>query len=374
MNKIKILMYTTVFSSGGAEKTVLDISNNLDEDKYIIYLVVGRKNLSSYYQFLKKSDNIHYINYGLGDEEDFKISGLLAKSIDEIKPDICFAPGIFTNFILMEAIDKSDYKPKVVLRESGYVSGRNLSIEQKEMIKNYYNKADKIIAITSGIKKDLIRNYDVNRRLFEIIYNPLDIDDIEHKSNIKLEDDIFNNIIGKKIVSVGRLAPVKDHKTLIKAFSLVLQKNNEFNLVILGCGELENELNDLIVELNLQNKVFLLGFKDNPYNYMKKCDLYVMSSINEGFPHTLVEAMHLKIPVISTNCKTGPKDILKNNRYGYLVPVSDYEAMAKKIDKLINSEKRLNKKVNSAYKRTLEYKADKIIKKYDDIFSEIAKK
>lgn len=371
MKKIKLLMYTTIFSSGGAEKTVLDIANNLDNNKYIIYLVIGRKNFSSYYQFLKKSENIHYINFGLGDNEDYKIPDLLSKTIDEKKPDICFSPGIFTNFILMDALSKAHHNPKVVLRESGYTSARNLLTEMENKITEQYNKADKVIAITKGIKNDLIKNYKVSRDKFELIHNPLDIADIEQKSLKNESDTTFDNIKGIKMVSVGRLVPVKGHKLLLKAFKIVSEQIENVNLIILGRGELETELKQLVSELELDNKVYFLGFKDNPYYYMKKCDLYVMSSRNEGFPHTLVEAMHLKVPVISTNCKTEPKDILGNNRYGYLVNVGDVNDMANKIIKLLKSKRKLKRKVNRAYKRTFKYESSKIINEYDKVFKDL---
>lgn len=373
MAKIKLLMYSTIFSSGGAEKTVLDIVNNLDLNKYIIYLVIGRKNNSSYSKFLKNDENIKYINFGLGDDEDYKIADLLAEFINKNMPDICFAPGIFTNLILMDAIDRANYKPKVVLRESAHVTTRELPLEICEDLTNKYNKADIIIPISKGIRQDLVINFHIPLKKCVVINNPFEISKIENMANIEMEDKYFNNIKGRKIISLARFTDTKDHITLLKAFKKVCEKEDNINLVLLGSGLLEENVKHLARELKIDKKVHFLGFKDNPFYYLKKSDLFVLSSKLEGFPHTIVEAMILKVPVISTNCKTGPRDILGNNRYGHLVNVGDVDGLANVITKLLASEKKLNKKVDKAYRRAYKYEISKIIVKYDKIFTELLK-
>lgn len=374
MKKIKILMYTTVFCGGGAERTMLDIINNINLKKFEIILVVGRKNGIGYLKFLKQSKSIKYINLQSDDDKDFEIPDLLSKTIEKEKPDICFAPGIFTNFILMDAIEKISYDGKIVIRESNYVSLRNLSQEAKAKITKQYNQCDKIIAITSGIKRDLIKNYKVNQNKFVLINNPIEIEFIKKYSSKKEENNQFNQIENKKIITIGRLETQKNQIMLLKAFKKVKEKYPKVDLVILGQGSLKEELNQQVRDLKLEESVHFLGFSDNPYYYLKNSDIFVLSSRYEGFPHVLLEAMSLKVPIISTNCPTGPKDILKNGKYGYLVKVDDVKQLSKKILKLLSDDKKYKKKVEKAYKEVNKYLPSVITGKYEKLFESIIEK
>ena len=367
-----ILFYSTIFSSGGAERFLLDLINSIDLNRFKVYLVIGRKNGVSYKEFLKKDKNIRYINLGFKDDEDHLIYKKLAKKIDEMKPDICFSIGIFTNFILLDSVNEIDYKGKIVLRESNYISLRkNLS---NELCKKFldYNKSDKIVSLTKGMKKDMLK-YGVNKSKIIMINNIVDINHILKESNKENNNKTFNKISSRKIISIGRLEDQKNHKLLIDAFKIVSENINDVELVILGKGSLEKQLKKYTSEIGLDNKVHFLGFQDNPYNFIKNCDLFVLSSLYEGLPHVLLETMVLKVPIISTNCKTGPKDIFKNNKYGYLVKNNDSNAMANKIIDLLNDDKKLNKKVEKAYNRVLEYSADVVVKKYENLFEKITK-
>lgn len=139
----------------------------------------------------------------------------------------------------------------------------------------------------------------------------------------------------------------------------------------MGEGEDRGRLEYLIKELKLENNVSLLGFVENPYAYMQRSDVFVLSSRWEGFGNVLVEAMACGCPVVSTNCPSGPAEILENGEYGILVPVEDVEKMAKSIIKILTNKELREELSNKALKRSKEFHVEKAVEKYLQIFSEV---
>lgn len=142
-----------------------------------------------------------------------------------------------------------------------------------------------------------------------VLYNPYDIDEIISLSNENIEFTKDENVLFK-ICTMGRLTHQKGFWNLIKSFYLFNQIHNNSKLFIVGKGEDCNKIESLIDKLNLKDKVILLGQMDNPFKVISKCDAYVLSSLFEGFPNALVEAMACGLPVIASNCQSGPKEIL----------------------------------------------------------------
>nr|WP_241878977.1 glycosyltransferase [Psychrobacter sp. PraFG1]UNK05619.1 glycosyltransferase [Psychrobacter sp. PraFG1] len=167
------------------------------------------------------------------------------------------------------------------------------------------------------------------------------------------------------VLAVGRLTHQKDFATLIHAFKKVL-KNKACNLIILGEGELRCELEKLIKDLNLQDNVQLPGFVNNPYAWMSKADLFVLSSIYEGFGNVLVEAMACGTPVVSTDCPSGPSEILENGRWGSLVPTNDPDSLAEAILKALNNTKFKSELVK---KRAEDFSVDNSLSGYIAVFA-----
>jgi glycosyltransferase involved in cell wall biosynthesis len=143
------------------------------------------------------------------------------------------------------------------------------------------------------------------------IYNPIDTDKVSQLKDELLpsqEKEIFDS--GFIFINIGRLHEQKGQKHLIRAFKQVVDYKKDSKLVIVGEGELKNELYNLIRELNLENNVFLLGRKDNVYKYLARSNCFVLTSLWEGLPNTLIEAIAVGLPVISTDCPTGPREII----------------------------------------------------------------
>tara|TARA_B100001996_G_scaffold282340_1_gene222714 strand:+ start:177 stop:857 length:681 start_codon:yes stop_codon:yes gene_type:complete len=196
--------------------------------------------------------------------------------------------------------------------------------------------ADKIIVNSHDFKCEMDKKYKINT---ECILNPFNFSEIKRKSNKKIKNpfSIKNSL---KLISVGRLTDQKDFLTILKAVKLV-KRNVE--LIILGKGIEYLNLKNFIDKNNLSKNINLLGYKTNPFKYIKKADILILSSIFEGSPNVLIEAQFLKKYIISTNCPTGPKEILKNGKLGSLVKIRDYKKIASIIENFKFDKKVINK-------------------------------
>jgi len=198
------------------------------------------------------------------------------------------------------------------------------------LINNLFNKADLIISNSKGVDEDLksLMNITTNTK---VIYNPVDIEYINSKKDI-CEDIAFDFKKDKRyIISVGRLIPLKRNADLIKTFFELQKRDNSLELIFLGDGILKNDLVNNCIKLEIKEKVHFLGNVKNPFYYLNKSDLFVLNSEIEGFPNVLVEAMACGLPVISSDCKSGPREILEDEKYGLLYLVGDTDILIKKM-------------------------------------------
>jgi len=198
------------------------------------------------------------------------------------------------------------------------------------LIRHFYPWADEIVAVSKGVADDLTLTTGLPREKIQVIYNPVVTPGMLKEAQTPLDHPWFASGEPPVILAVGRLTKQKDFPTLIRAFSLV-QQQYRARLMILGEGEERPLLNRLIQELGLENGVTMPGFVSNPYAYMSRAAVFVLSSAWEGLGIVLIEALAVGTPVVSTNCQSGPSEILDNGKYGRLIPVGDIQAMAKAI-------------------------------------------
>ncbi|MFA6280556.1 MAG: glycosyltransferase [Bdellovibrionales bacterium] len=201
-----------------------------------------------------------------------------------------------------------------------------------------YPKADGIFAISKGIAQQLMCVPTLKKTPIHLIYNPLIQPDFS--SRIK-EEPVYPSCIDTTLptlIAVGRLHQQKDYPTLLKAFALV-RKKSPSQLLILGVGPLKNKLKQLAASLGVAKDTHFLGFVTNPLSYIHRANVFVLSSAWEGLPGVLIEALTTGTPVISTDCRTGPSDVLENGRFGKLVPVGDEVALANGIIEILQRPK-----------------------------------
>ena len=203
------------------------------------------------------------------------------------------------------------------------------------LARRFYPWAEGVLAVSEGVAEDLAQVAGISRNRIQVIYNPVVTPELRKKAQEPLKHAWFETGQPPVLLAVGRLTPQKDFSTLIQAFARV-HKICPARLLILGEGEERPELEALVRRLNLDHAVRLPGFVSNPYSYMAQASLFVLSSRWEGLPTVLIEALYCGLPVVATDCPSGPREILANGQYGKLVLPGDANALAQAIEHVLN--------------------------------------
>ena len=190
-----------------------------------------------------------------------------------------------------------------------------------------YPRADEIVAVSAGVADDLARVARIPRSRITVIHNPIVTDELLADARAPVDHPWFADGGPPVVLAAGRLTEQKDYPTLLRAFRHA-RRARELRLVILGEGEERPRLEALARELDVSGDVDFAGFVANPYAFMARASLFVLSSAWEGFGNVVVEAMACGTPVVSTDCPSGPGEILEGGRYGRLVAVGDDEELA----------------------------------------------
>lgn len=358
---VDIALFIPSLGGGGAERVMLILANTLAEKGYSVDLILVKAKGS----FLKDiSKNVRIINLN-SSRTLFSIMPLV-NYLKREKPKVVMSAMHYVNVVLLISKKISKVRFKLVVSEHSTLSfsladSSFTNILLKKLMRQMYPHADEIIAVSQGVADDLIKVLELKNKVVHVIHNPV----VTKELLLKKEEPIDHSWIKNNqpfILGVGRMTKAKNFDLLINAFAKV-EREIPAHLVILGTGELESELKELIYSLGLQDKVHMLGFVGNPYSWMKKAELFILSSSWEGFGNVLVEAMACGTPVISTNCPSGPAEILENGKLGTLVPVDDIDEMANAIkDIFAHADKDNN---ISFYKYTPEF----IVAQYLKVFT-----
>jgi glycosyltransferase involved in cell wall biosynthesis len=194
----------------------------------------------------------------------------------------------------------------------------------------FYPWADVVVAVSHGVADDLARVTGLSQEKIRVIYNPVVTSQLFARSEAPVDHPWFAAGQPPVVLGVGRLEQPKDFATLVRAFSLA-RRRTDARLVILGEGAERSQLEALINELDMAEEVSLPGFAVNPVPYMKRAGVFVLSSRREGLPNALIEALAVGTPVVSTDCPSGPREVLEVGKWGRLVPVGDVAALASAI-------------------------------------------
>ncbi|MHA1284638.1 MAG: glycosyltransferase [Promethearchaeota archaeon] len=308
---------------------------------------------------------------------NFKIIIEIYKLVRRIQPNIIITFNLYISIltILMKFIFNVKIPLVLSVHSNLLLKFGNKQSFYNFLIKNFYkfNVITKIITVSKGVQILLEKYYRIPNDKIKNIYNGIEIDKIQKLKFQEIEDykELFNNQKFFKIINVGRLAEVKGHKILIDAFEIVKNFIPESKLIIIGDGNLKKQLLIKIRNKKLENDVFLLGLKKNPFKYMHKCDLFVLSSLHEALPTTLLEAMVVGLPVISSNCNFGPKEIIGQNKYGLLAKVNDYNDLAQKIILLGTNQKKLKYYRKKAKIRSSKFSINICIREWKKVIDNI---
>jgi N-acetylgalactosamine-N,N'-diacetylbacillosaminyl-diphospho-undecaprenol 4-alpha-N-acetylgalactosaminyltransferase len=238
----------------------------------------------------------------------FKSFFQLKKALNTIKPDVVFSFLTRSNYVstlLAKQMGIPVYISERVHTSSHFTDTGKGKIS-KALVKWIYPKATKVLAVSEGVKKDLVRNYSIIDVKCDVVYNAYNVSALEQKASEPISQDVNTPFI----VGVGRLVANKNFALMIQAYS---DAKLDVPLFIFGAGPELARLQSLIDNLDLRKKIFLKGYINNPYPFIKRAQFFVSTSNAEGFPNGIAEAICLGTPVLSTNCESGPAEIIADN-------------------------------------------------------------
>lgn len=268
----------------------------------------------------------------------------------------------------MKYAEKIDIDKKIVWQHTSLSNYKNLERLEKRIL-----KYDKVILICDEMKDEYVQKFSHLKERFVRLYNFIDIERIERMS----QDENSLTIEDKKLqensycISIARLDEPKDFKTLIKSFKILKDKGIDEKLYIIGEGELRAEIESEIKDSSLEDTVFLLGKKMNPYTWLKNSTLFVHSSKREGFPAVLLEALASRKMVVSSECNTGPKEVLGAGKYGVLYEVGDYKNLAIILEEAFKNKELRAQYAEKGYFRVKEFDKEKVLKEYSEFLKEL---
>ena len=340
--RVRLLIITSSLECGGSEKFVSLVCNYIDTDKFVVCLVVVN-NTQPFYEI--KNAAIEIVDLKK-DRVLFSISAI-KMAIKIFKPGIIFSTANHLNLYLAIFKNQFDAKIKFIAREASIVSINSRQAKMPALyswlIKKYYNRFDSIICQSAYMQQDLIRNYQKSADKTVVIHNAtLDV------STNKILPKVKNGKTEYKFITIARLSEEKGIERLIHAVGLL---TIPFNYYIIGEGNKRGELQKLIDDLQLQDKVFLAGQKSEPFNGMEDADLFLMGSYYEGFPNVLLEAGAHGMPVVAFNVPGGIAEIITANENGILVDDNDLIAFASAINKAITTDFDRDKIIETTKKR-----------------------
>ena len=340
--------------------------NNLNVD-----LIIANR---SFITDLSRFDNgkINFIN--LKKKRTIYLIWPLIKYLRTFKPDIVFSAGDHLNLILIISTLLCFAKCKLSLssRVSPFDTYQNKSKSEfnsffKSKIMFYLFKLISWRAdVLTCVSNDMVKQYQLvfGKTKHVCVYNIIKDEDSKSLINEEITDNWIKNNKSPLIIAAGELAPWKGFDDLLKAFA-ILKKKIPHNLIILGDGRDKKKLEKIIFDEHLNDRVYMPGYVLNPLKYFQLSEIFVLSSLIEGMPNVLIEAMMCGCTPVSTNCETGPAEIIKNNDNGYLSEVNDYKLLAENILKAVRnriSKDKLDEVVNKFESKT-------ILKKHFDLLN-----
>jgi len=362
----RLAMFLPSLQGGGVERVMLNLARGFAARGEDILLILGQAEGP----YMKDAESLQISD--LKTRRTLSCLFPLRRELRAQKPDLLISAHNHANLVSVMSRAISQLKLPLMLTVHSTLS---LEIESAParwrmlpgLIRHFYPRAEKIVAVSNGVADDLAKTAGVPRNRVEVIPNPVVTPDLTAKSMQEVNWPWGKAQDGRPVViGAGRLDEKKDFATLIRAFAFV-RKKARARLIILGEGPERTNLENLAHELGISEDVFLPGFTSNPYPCLANSNLFVLSSVSEGLPTVLIEAMALGVPVVSTNCRSGPDEILDGGRLAPLVPMKNDEELGRAMLEILRSRP----DVIPLKKRAEHYALEPVIDRYLGLIHEV---
>lgn len=378
---MKITFVTATLTSGGSERVMSIVANKMQERGYEVEIICLNDQIVFYP--INEGIKITHVEVEAGTKSLPKKLWWFRKYIQKNQPDvvIAFMVSVYTVTLLaLMGVDipvissvrndpahsnlRKKITRKILLPRSAHV------VVQTQQIKEFFNK---------GIQKMTSVIYNpVNEKVFETSYDD-DNDDDDDNLKLKVKDGVEVKVDGLKvngeerlnrIISVGRLYPQKDQKTMIEAFAKVSERFPDWKLVIFGEGPEREALESLVERLKVKDKVLLPGKSENIIDELKKSKIFCLSSVYEGMSNALVEAICVGLPIVTTKV-SGTEELIQDGENGFTVNVGDKEAMAKALTKIIEDENLQNQFSENNKAQAIKFETNAIVDQWEEVILKV---
>lgn len=365
--RVKLMFILPSMAGGGAEKVALLLMRYFAHSQFNIFLVLFKQE-GEYLSQLP--ENIHLVDLKKRSKFDFlSLIGRLKDTLEKIKPDVILSFITYANIISLISSGLTGNLPKLIISHRNYHELQRRFAFKQIIYPFCYRRARKIIAISEGIKNTLIKDWKIQEDKICVIYNPIDINAVNALKKVNVEHPfLVSNRDYKVVINIGRLEKPKNQELLLSAFQKLLG-DIDARLIILGQGRLEQALKRKAQVLGIQNKVSFVGFQNNPYAWLSRSDVFVLSSNYEGFGNVIIEAMACGVPVISTDCPYGPGEIIANSINGVLVKREDSEELVQAMTHVLLNPETSKKLAQNALESVANYDIHIIGKRYEEALS-----
>jgi glycosyltransferase involved in cell wall biosynthesis len=349
----KLAIYIPSIESGGVEKNLYYISEYFLKKKIELYIITA--NYQKKISFNKKIKFICPTNKAWDNSsrliKNFICLFMIIFKLPKKNTSIFSFQSNISAIILSKILGL-----KIIIRLNTSLNKYMNSFFKKFFFKLVYNMSDEIIVNSNKFKIELKKILNLNSIK---ILNPINIKKISKK-----KINFFSNFKGIKIISIGRLTDQKDQIIILKSLDCLRKKQIRFKLFLIGRGYKLNELKQYVRNNQLLDSVKFAGYKKDAFQYIASSDLFILSSKFEGLPNVLIEAQSQNIPIISSDCPTGPREILLNGKLGTLYKVGDYIALSNAIINFYKNKQIFKKKANLAKKYLYRFDYEKNLNKY----------
>lgn len=365
---LRVALFVSSLRGGGAERVMLDIARGLSQRGLAVDLVLGRAagpylasvppdvnliDLNSHKTF---SCFIGFVRYLRRNRPAVVLSTMPTYNVIAV-----LARALFSRNTFVAARRANTFTME--LKHANLRDGAFLRAE-----KHVLRLADAVIANSRGVAEDLVDAAPSLARLIRVIHNPVVWPELAERASEPVDHPWLQDPSRHVVLAAGRLVPVKDYPTLLRAFAKVVLKSCSARLIVLGDGQEQEGLRGLAKNLGIHEAIDFPGFVSNPFAYMSKARVFALSSIYEGSPNVLVQAMACGTPVVSTECPNGPREILQNGALGRLVPVGDWRALGEAILATFDSPLEPKRLIKGAS----DYSAESSVGRYFDLVNELS--